>query len=88
MWAIIALSVLLTWSDNSDNESGFNIERNGILYGSVGADVNSFIDYAAMEGDCYRVNAWNDNGVSGWSNIACVPIKPPCVPRGKSGKCK
>lgn len=92
IWLTIALTVLLTWQDNSNNENGFTIDRNGVVVGYTGTNVNSFYDYSAMEGDCYRVNAFNDVGVSDWSNIACVPITPTppptCRPRGKSGKCR
>lgn len=91
---MMGLVALLTWQDNSNNEDGFIIDRNGGVVGSVGPDVSSFTDSLAMEGDCYKVAAFNSAGVSDWSNVACVPVvtppppPPPCKPRGKSGKCR
>lgn len=90
---MMALVALLTWQDNSNNEDGFIIDRNGGVVGTVGPDVSSFTDPMALEGDCYKVAAFNSDGVSDWSNVACVhvvtpPPPPPCRPRGKSGKCR
>jgi hypothetical protein len=90
IWLVIALTAVLTWSDNSDNENGFIVDRNSIVVGYTGVNINSFVDPAAVEGDCYRIAAFNDYGISAWSNLACIPITQPptCIPRGKSGKCK
>jgi N-acetylmuramoyl-L-alanine amidase len=35
--------ITLSWQDNSDNEDGFNIYRDGELTGSVGANVTTFV---------------------------------------------
>lgn len=82
----------LAWSDNSDNESGFEIERslNGVSFtplNSVGANVTSFADTTVAEDTTYyyRVNATNSAGDSGYSNIANdttpnCPALPPVAP--------
>lgn len=59
--------VTLNWKDNSDNESGFRIYRDGILIGTVGANVTTFTDNNATETDGYnyRVRAYNAEGESG-----------------------
>lgn len=60
----------LTWTDNSDNELGFNIQRKAeVCTGtgtwadlvSVGANVKTYVDATVVEGGdyCFRLNAWN-----------------------------
>ncbi|MDQ8199292.1 Ig-like domain-containing protein [Pelagicoccus enzymogenes] len=75
--AALADDVVLTWSDNSDNEDGFNIERaagDGVFetIAQVGADVQTYTDATAVEGVDYqyRVNAYNAFGYSGYTNVA------------------
>lgn len=85
-----ALSLKLTWTDNSNNEDGFNIERRlepGGVYGpkiaSTGADVATYTDATVQTGQryCYRVNAFNVAGVSDYSNEACATaLLPPNAP--------
>lgn len=66
----------LTWTDNSDNEAGFKIERklvNDTMYveiASVGANVASYTNNGLLEGSAYlyRIYAFNDGGTSGYSN--------------------
>lgn len=68
---------VLTWSDNSDNEDGFSIERS-VSGGSfeviaqVGADVETYADTTVETGFeyQYRVNAFNEFGYSGYTNTA------------------
>ncbi len=84
-------SVLLTWQDNSDNESSFRIERRLAsggtfsLAGTVGADLEQFTDTSGLianTGYVYRVQAANDGGVSSFSNEANVTTlpNPPAAP--------
>ncbi|GEM_PF-6387366 len=42
----------------------------------VGANVTTYVDKAAEAGDCYRVEAFNVAGVSGFTNVACLPLRP------------
>ena len=75
-----SLTIALSWTDNSSNESGFNIERCDMTgtsctykkVGSTGASVTSFSDLSAQGGRCfYRVNAYNATGdTSAYSNSA------------------
>ena len=66
----------LIWTDNSDNETGFKIERkfvNDSLYAeiaSVGPNVASYASTGLLEGSAYvyRIYAFNDGGASGYSN--------------------
>jgi len=71
--------VLLTWVDNSGNETGFRIERSpdGQTFteiGTVGANVTTFTNSGvnASKGTrlYYRERAYNSGGNSGYSNTA------------------
>jgi len=90
-------AITLNWSDNSNNEDGFNIERLEAISGTpgvftpltpVGVNVTTYVDNTGTPGVnyCYRVNAFNLAGISAWSNQACavqaVPLTPPNVPSG------
>ena len=76
-----SLAVSLNWQDNSNNESGFTIQRstNVFFLGtlttySVGANVTSFTDTAISVNTTYfyRVRATNNIGSSAFSNAANV----------------
>jgi hypothetical protein len=81
----------LTWTDNSDNEAGFEIWKsadgaNGTftLEASVGSDVTAYSNTGLQDGAeyCYRVRAAGTNGLeSSFSNTDCtttpVPTNPP-----------
>jgi hypothetical protein len=71
----------LNWSDNSNNEQGFRIERclnnncsNFAQIAQVGANVTSFVDNTVSGNKTYRyrVRAFNATGNSAYSNIAQV----------------
>jgi PKD repeat protein len=73
---------MLTWQDNSSNETRFDIERcegasctNFANLASQWANTPSYTDYSALSDRAYRyrVRAWNTGGSSPWSNIADVP---------------
>ncbi len=78
-------SLLLTWTDTSNNEDGFKIER--LVAGLVDAtftipvNTNSYIDSALVSGTmyCYRVGAFNSAGDSDPSNQACAMAQGPTV---------
>lgn len=87
-------SVQLTWTDNSNNETQFIIERrigsNGtwVQAGSRGANANTFLDEGLAAGTQYqyRVAAANAAGASSYSNIASATTtgtsSAPAVPTG------
>ena len=73
-------TVTLVWQDNSDNETGFLIQRAddaafslGVVNATVGGNVATF-DQTVARGTTfyYRVHAFNDTTQSGWSNTAMV----------------
>jgi hypothetical protein len=71
----------LSWTDNSNNETGFSIERcegqNCTNFGeiaTVGANVTSYSN-TGLTGNTryrYRVRAFNLSGNSGYTNIVTV----------------
>jgi titin len=69
----------LAWTDNSDNEDGFQIERREGQVGdfleiaSVSSGVTTYIDQSVGPATeyCYRVSAFNEQG-SSFSTVACV----------------
>lgn len=90
-----AASTVLTWTDNSTNETAFDIERKAeactgslpfALLATVGANVVTYTDSAVVEGVtyCYRVDASNSAGKSAYSNTASrtVPFSLPLAPSG------
>jgi titin len=67
--------ISLSWNDNSNNESGFSIERstNGVSFAQIAtvtADVTSFLNdgLAANKKYYYRLRATNAAGASAYSN--------------------
>lgn len=101
--AVLVFAVTLAWHDNSNNENGFVVEKtvsgnctNGFeVLAFLGVNVTSFVDNMGAPGNCYRVDAFNDAGVSAYSNTAQVaqsqppPTEPPpCATKGKSKKCR
>lgn len=79
-------SITLNWNDNSNNETGFKIERkigsgNFILIDSVGANVTTYTDNSISDTGLYyyRVYAFNSNAVSGYSNttspVTIIPVE-------------
>ena len=77
-----APQVTLTWRDNSINEDGFVIERRPSTGGTytpvaqVGQNVTSYIDNTVVAGSgyCYRVQSFNSDGTSPYSNEACRTV--------------
>ncbi|MFA5794913.1 MAG: fibronectin type III domain-containing protein [Candidatus Brocadiia bacterium] len=77
---VSASQINVRWTDNSDNESGFKIERktwgNGVWgqISSVGPNVNSFADTGLSDSIAYfyRVRSYNAAGNSNYTNEACA----------------
>ena len=88
---VSASQVNLAWVDNSDNETGFDVERctgmlctNFVNITTVGTNVTSYSNtgLAASTAYTYRVRAKNSGGNSGYSNEAsattlAAPPPPP-----------
>lgn len=79
--ALSKSQVRLAWTDTSSNESGFRVERcrggsctTFATVASLPAGSTAYTDSGLKAGVTYRyrVLAWNDAGVSGYSNIATV----------------
>ena len=82
--AVSSSQINLNWTDNSNNETGFSIERsldgtNFTPLNTVGANVTSYSDLglAASTVYYYRVRAFNSGGNSGYTNIASAATLPP-----------
>lgn len=83
------VTVTGTWTDNSTNEQGFEVERKiglGVYarIATTAVNVTSFKDSVAGDAGgssyCYRVRAFNGSAFSTYSNEACV--KSPVVVPG------
>ena len=81
-------SVRLDWTDNSDTETGFRIERKAIWendwtsLASLGTNTNSYVDNTVNLGEAYlyRVVAFDAADDGARSNEAQVQIAPPADP--------
>jgi hypothetical protein len=86
--AVSSRQINLAWNDNSNNESGFRIERavGGIFFSEiavVGANVTTYSDQNVLPGITYhyRVRAYNELGNSAYSNTAsATPSLLPAAP--------
>jgi hypothetical protein len=79
----------LTWVDRSDNESGFSVERCQVSSGTtcttfaprttLGINSTTFTDSDLTPNTryCYRLQGYNQNRVSAYSNVACRTTAPP-----------
>lgn len=80
--AVTCDTVNLTWQDNSNNESGYRVFRNGSPIAEVGANVASFQDTTASPqmNYTYTVKAFKDSVESDPSNTA-ITTTSACGPR-------
>ncbi|MGI5882945.1 MAG: fibronectin type III domain-containing protein [Dethiobacteria bacterium] len=79
--------VILTWNDNSGNETGFKIERalaggNFGQVGTVNQNTTSYYDSGLQANRTYyyRVRAYNNSGDSDYSTVASVTMTSPAAP--------
>jgi hypothetical protein len=82
----------ISWTDNSNNEDGFYIERslsstNGFIQiGTVPTDITEYVDTTVSHSTTYyyRVRAFNNAGSSQYSNTINVdiPLAPLCSAQG------
>jgi hypothetical protein len=82
----------LGWTDNADNETGYDVERstdgsNFSLVTTLSADATSYSDIGRAAGTTYwyRVRAVNAAGNSGYSNTASATTPQPTPPAAPSG---
>jgi|GEM_PF-5567783 len=82
--AVSSTMINLSWFDNSGNENGFNIYRDGNKIDSVSSNTEGYSDKNLNNNTeyCYRVSAYNSGGESSKSNQDCAttsqePNNPP-----------
>ena len=73
----------LSWNDNSSNESGFRIERSSdgqsfSEIATVGVNTTTYFDTGLQSNTTYwyRVNAYNEFGESGYTNVVSLTTEP------------
>ena len=82
--SISAATLTLNWTDNSDNENGFKVERaiedsSFVQIATVAEDITTYKD-EDIEIDIkysYRVRAFNLHGNSGYTNTATHKVVDP-----------
>jgi predicted phage tail protein len=86
----------VSWTDNSINEDGFQVERapdvggapgDFALVGTVAANVHVFSNSGLTSNVAYwyRVRAFNAYGISDYSNASSAMLTAPVAPSGLSG---
>jgi predicted outer membrane repeat protein len=80
--AISQTQINLSWTDNSTDETGFKIERDGKLINTTGVDVKEYSDTEVTCGRSYNyvVKATNANGDSTDITTATTLVCPPPLP--------
>jgi|GEM_PF-2222363 len=81
--------VHFSWQDNSGNEDGFIIYRNGTPADSVGANVTCYDDYSGIAGTTYSycVRAYNNNGESDPCCDDGARVAPSPTPTNVTAEC-
>lgn len=79
----------LTWADNSDNETGFQIERTPAFASAqtVGSNITTMVDAPGAGDFMYRLRAINGGGNSSWTSWVSVSVTdvPPGGGTGGTG---
>lgn len=86
--AVSTSQINLSWTDTSNNEDGFKIERKTGTAGTysqittvgAGSAIYSNAGLSAGTTFCYRVRAYNGAGNSGYSNEACAMTSSNTLP--------
>ncbi len=78
---------MLSWTDNSNNETGFQIERQPAFTGGaigVSANVTGYLDSCGAGAFSYRLRAVGASGASAWTAWVSVVVSdiPPAAPSG------
>jgi hypothetical protein len=75
-----------TWTDNSDDETGFYLYRDGVALDTLNADVESYDDLTASPGTTHRycVSAFNNCGVSDSCCVDGTRLALPTTPSNVS----
>ena len=76
--ALSASEILLTWTDNANDEEGFKIYRDGDIVAAVNADVETFTDSGLEAGTnyTYSVRAYSETTKSDHSTEASATTHP------------
>jgi hypothetical protein len=90
---ISCTQISLSWVDNSGNEEGYRIYRNGVSAGQAGANATSYSDAGLSETTAfsYQVQAYRGNVESAPSNtvgtttLSCTPHLPDLHPYAPIG---
>jgi hypothetical protein len=77
--AISQSIVNLQWTDNSNNEEGFRIYRDGSIVGTVGANSTTYQDTGLETGEVYQysVRGYNEAGESESCSCTAKTLNPP-----------
>jgi hypothetical protein len=85
--AVSSSQIKLSWTDNSNNETKFKIERSGngttfVQISAVGVNVTAYIDSVPQASTkyYYRVRAYDSGGNSGYSNTVSATTAPSPAP--------
>jgi hypothetical protein len=80
-------SFRLSWRDNSNNETGFRIQRSkdptfvtDVSTNTVGANATSYAPSVGLEANSnyyFRIQSYNSNGSSAWVNATPWPLHTP-----------
>ena len=80
--SVSSKSISLSWTDNSNNETGFEINRKDSLTGSYSLitttiqNITSYTDTVSSSGTYwYRINSTNSNGDSVGTNLVKVTVE-------------
>ncbi|MCK5876973.1 MAG: fibronectin type III domain-containing protein, partial [Candidatus Marithrix sp.] len=79
---ITQAQINLAWTDNSDNETGFKIERNGSMINTTDADANSYSDSSVSCGTTYNYSVKATNAVGDSSEITISATTEKCSTSG------